>query len=58
MPSIGSTVVGPEVKIFKMEALRWLENAILKLALADKVFHEAAISLIFEEEFTKRCILS
>ena len=49
----GSTMVGLAEKNFEIKAVRWLENAILKLDVANTVFHKRAILLIFEAEFTE-----
>ena len=40
-------------KKFEVKALRWLENAILELVLANTVSYKSTILLIFEAEFTE-----
>ena len=44
---IGPTRVGPAERIFKIKALRWLENAILRLVFANAVLHKTPILLRF-----------
>ena len=45
-PNVGPPWLRPE-KNFKMEVLKWLENAILRLIFAHTVFYERAILLLF-----------
>ena len=48
-------------KIFEINALGWLENAILGLVFANTVFYMSTILLIFEAEVTEKtssCIQS
>ena len=40
-------------KIFKNKALRWVQNAMLKLDFVNSVFHKRAILEVFEEKFTE-----
>ena len=41
-------------KKFEIKALRWLENAIVRLAFANTVFYKSTILLIFEAEVTEK----
>ena len=47
IPVIGSTMIGLREKIFKANALRRLENVILKLGFVNILLHKRAISLFF-----------
>jgi len=40
-------------KIFNIKALRWLENAMLKMDFENTVFHKRTMLLIFEAELTE-----
>ena len=52
----GSSMAGPEKHFFKMRMLILLQNAILRLAFANTVFHQRSILLIFEAEFTESVV--
>ena len=43
-------------KRFLIKALRWLQNAILKLAIANTVFHKRSILQIFDVEFKESVV--
>ena len=58
LPSSVSTILTPRGwsrrKKFEIKALRWLENAIVRLAFANTVFYKSTILLIFEAEVTEK----
>ena len=58
LPSSVSTILTPHGwgrrKKFERKALRWLENAIVRLAFANTVFYKSTILLIFEAEVTEK----
>ena len=56
LSTVGPIMIVPGEKIFKIKALRWLGNAILRLVFAHTVFHKRAILLIFEAEATNRAL--
>ena len=43
-------------KIFRIEVLRWLENAILRLVFVNTVLYKRAMFVIFEAEFTDNVV--
>ena len=43
------------LKIFRMEVLIWLENAILKLVFANTVFHKRAILQNLLRRIYRKC---